>query len=150
MIFDKIKNIGIYAGISAEFASAAALAEELNADAESGRHEGEKGVFCNVGTNSLKDSENAGFEAHRRYADIQYIVKGAERIDYLNISDVIDWTEYNPDSDIHFGKNPKFAPNTVILREGEFAVFFPEDAHAPGIRTESSSEAKKIVIKVPV
>ena len=53
--------------------------------------------------------------------------------------------EYDAEKDIEFFEDVPDSYVTVL--PGEFAVFFPEDAHAPLIGT---GEVHKVVIKVPV
>lgn len=87
------------------------------------------------------------FEAHKKYIDIQYILKGEEFIGYIPTNELDCDGEYNTQNDIVFFKNTN---NTggVILKAGEYAIFEPNDAHAPkGIVIDSTS-VKKIVIKV--
>lgn len=88
--------------------------------------------------------EAAKHEAHDRYVDIQVCVSGGEsfgwsyRPDCKNIK-----TAYNPEKDIVFYADK---PDTyVAIKPGQFAVFFPEDAHAPLV---GSGEIKKVVVKV--
>jgi YhcH/YjgK/YiaL family protein len=71
----------------------------------------------------------ARLEAHRRYIDIQYTVRGEE----------IGWTPRSScgaaDGGFDEGKDIGFfrdAPAAwVRVPPGSFAIFFPEDAHAP-------------------
>ena len=39
--------------------------------------------------------------------------------------------------------------NNLGVQADSFAIFFPQDAHMPGVG-EQSCEVKKIVVKVPV
>jgi len=36
----------------------------------------------------------------------------------------------------------------VVLKEGDFAIFLPEDAHMPGAAFKEPAKVKKIVVKV--
>ena len=52
---------------------------------------------------------------------------------------------YNPEKDVRFFSD---APDMFFqLTDGQFAVFFPEDVHAPMI---GEGEIKKVVIKVKI
>lgn len=72
----------------------------------------------------------ARLEAHRRYIDIQLVLEGTERISWRARRDCRNAIQsYDPDRDIEFYSDP---PSTWIdLQPGEFAIFFPDDAHAP-------------------
>lgn len=103
-------------------------------------------MFVNIQTYMTKSDAN--FEAHRKYADIQYIISGSEKIgvtDYENCSTVI---AYDKENDIEFlsGKG-----DYVSLKEGDFLVLYPSDAHKPSISIDAfSSRVRKAVVKVMV
>jgi biofilm protein TabA len=91
-----------------------------------------------------KTREQARIEAHRRYIDIQIPVEGTEEMGWADIRDSGEVvTPYNPDKDVEFYAGPVSTWFTVA--PGQFAIFFPEDAHQPGI---GQGTLKKIVVKV--
>jgi len=103
-------------------------------------------LFAIVMATEGKGKENAVFETHRRYIDIQFTVSGC---------DTIGWDEktrctpdpkgYNLDDDVEFYTD---RPTLWIpVSSGRFAVFYPEDAHAP---LGTDAFVRKIVIKVAV
>jgi len=149
MIIDKIENAGLYKGISKGIALALEfLASEDMSGLEAGKYmiDGEQ-VFANVSTYNTKEQDQCGWEAHRRYIDVQYIAKGTERIGYANTSKMNAVKEYDEGSDFMqlSGQGDYF-----VLEEGSFAVFFPEDAHMPGIAVSNAASVKKVVVKVKV
>jgi YhcH/YjgK/YiaL family protein len=94
-----------------------------------------------------KPVAGARFEAHRRYADVQYVAAGAEMIGWAPVDLLETETPYDPGEDIAFYAQP--APYTpVALPAGSFAVFYPEDAHMPGCRLDADDPVRKIVVKV--
>ena len=100
-------------------------------------------MFVNIQTYMTKDDAN--YEAHRKYADIQYIISGSEKIgvtDYKTCSTVIAYYEAN---DIEFLSG---TGNDVVLKEGEFVILYPEDAHKPSISINESTQVRKAVVKV--
>lgn len=100
-------------------------------------------MFVNIQTYMTKDDAN--YEAHRKYADIQYIISGSEKIgvtDYKTCSTVIAYDEAN---DIEFLLG---TGNDVVLKEGEFVILYPEDAHKPSISINESTQVRKAVVKV--
>jgi YhcH/YjgK/YiaL family protein len=52
-------------------------------------------------------------------------------------------TPYNPEKDITFFEG--LAESYVDVKPGMFAIFFPQDAHAPGICPDG---VKKVIVKV--
>lgn len=83
-------------------------------------------------------------EAHRKYADIQAVLVGQEK---MGIGVLEDMTEVSgkPENDIWFYHGPM---DYVSLTPGKFAVLFPGDAHAPGICVDAPAGARKCVFKV--
>ena len=115
---------------------------------EAGKYpiDGDK-LFAIVQENVPKKPDEAKFEAHKKYIDIQYIISGKERIDFSPLEDMSVLAEYNPEKDVSFLSGE--ARSSLILKDGDFAVFFPEDAHRPGIEAEESQKLiRKVVVKI--
>jgi YhcH/YjgK/YiaL family protein len=112
-----------------------------------GRHELEgPALYVNVDEYVTKNEEDARFEAHRKYADIQYVVSGEERIGVLPLEITTVSEPYKDENDIVF-----LATNANNFRNataGKFFIFFPDDAHQPCVRTGENAKVRKIVAKV--
>ena len=104
-------------------------------------------IYANV--QEYETKEDANYEAHRRYIDIQYVVKGREYIGVTNIKDCNTCEKYDKSKDIEFLKC-KNETNYQLLDEGEFMVLYPHDAHKPSINPNKTEFVKKIVVKVQV
>jgi biofilm protein TabA len=89
-------------------------------------------------------------EAHRQYIDIQYIVSGEEVMGWAHVSELHGATPYNPEKDVFEGTLPAARLTPVLVKPGQAAVFFPEDAHAPKLAAGQPARVKKIVVKVRV
>ena len=76
MIFDNISNIHIYnlPRVVTDFVS------ELNSDTKSGRCEICDGIYANIESYNTKLINDAVFEAHENYIDIQILLDGIENI----------------------------------------------------------------------
>ncbi len=72
----------------------------------------------------------AKLEAHRRFIDIQVTLHGQEEIGWRSLSTCRDITvPYGVESDVMlFGDEPTA---WIQVPPGQFAIFFPGDAHAP-------------------
>ena len=91
-----------------------------------------------------KGHSKAQLEAHRKYIDIQYVLEGVEEIGWKPYRECQSCTqEYNPEKDIEFFSDPPLV--WLTLKAGNFAIFFPTDAHAP---LAGSGPVKKIIMKV--
>lgn len=96
-----------------------------------------------------KPASEKKLEAHRKFIDIQFVAEGEEAAYFGNASDFPVKVPYDDSRDAEFyGGEPR---EVCVLRAGEFAVFFPEDAHRPGcVCGGKPALVRKIVVKVPV
>jgi YhcH/YjgK/YiaL family protein len=105
-----------------------------------------KNLYANVAEIEGKTPESARMETHNNYIDIQVPITGIETMGWISGSHLKQLTdEYNPEKDITFYADK--ATNFIRVQPFEFAVFFPEDGHQPGI---AEGKIKKIIIKVLV
>ena len=86
-------------------------------------------------------------EAHRKYLDIQYIVKGKEVVGWADLAACTPTDAFNEESDIGFYSGDF---NYITVNEGICYVVFPEDAHMPGRHLDVPNDFVKIVVKLKV
>jgi len=74
------------------------------------------------------------------------MLKGTDEMGWKSLADCeIRQSDYDPQADVElFSDLPS---SWIRVASGELAIFFPEDAHAPG---GSETEFHKIVVKVKV
>ncbi len=115
-----------------------------------GRHaiEGEE-VFALVQSYETQPGSTKRFESHRRHADIQYVVSGVERILHAPVTLLAAESPYDEEEDILFYEDPE-ASSSLLLREGDMAIFHPGDAHKPGCMAGGRVRVKKVVVKVRI
>lgn len=110
---------------------------------EDGRHELTDYMYANIQTYQTK--EDALFEAHRDYIDIQYIISGEEKIGVTDYSNCTEAIAYEKEKDIEFlNGEGEYYP----LKEGEYMILYPQDAHKPSISLNNQSTVRKVVVKV--
>lgn len=147
MILDKIENADLYAALSENLKKGFDFLKNTNLlNAEIGKHEIDgKNVFALVSEYESKAHQDCRLEAHRTYADIQYIVSGKEAIGFAPLNNQTVTAEYNAEKDIIF-----FSGETeqLTVEAGMFAVFFPQDAHRPCMQIDGPEKVKKVVVKV--
>jgi YhcH/YjgK/YiaL family protein len=103
-------------------------------------------VYAVIDEYTTRDEEDSRFEAHRKYADIQYVLSGEERIGVVQLHDTEEAGSYDREKDIIF---LKASENNYRTADPErFFVFFPKDAHRPCVKAVSNAKVRKIVIKV--
>lgn len=104
-------------------------------------------LFALVQDYTTKDPGACRWEAHRMYTDVQYVVSGAERIGFSNIASARELEPYDAARDVAF-----FEPGDdyVTIRAGMFAVFTPDDVHAPCGAAGRPGSVRKIVMKAAI
>jgi len=106
-------------------------------------------LFATVSEYQSKNEESAKFEAHRKYIDIQYVISGKEIMNLAPISTLKEvLTPYDAAKDIEFITVSKVV--NYKANPSNFFIFFPDDAHRPGLKDGSNSPVRKVVIKVKV
>lgn len=147
MIFDQLSNIQFYSGLSERISKAIEFIKSTDLAAlPTGKQviDG-KEIYAAVSEYEPKSIENCKPEAHKNYIDIQMVVSGSERIGYLPLTDQQPSVAYNEEKDVMFFKENC---DTIALKPGMFAMFFPQDIHQPCISDGFSENVKKIVVKI--
>jgi YhcH/YjgK/YiaL family protein len=106
-------------------------------------------LYVLVSEYNSKDPKTTRFEAHKKYIDIQYVVSGNEQmgITPLKEQDAV-LQAYDASKDIEFLSVKK--SKMVDATPANFLVFFPEDAHMPGVMNKTSVPVKKAVVKLKI
>jgi len=150
MILDLLVHANAYERLHPSFAAAFAFLRRADlATLAEGRHaiDGER-VYAIVQEYNTKPLAEGLLEAHRRYIDIQYVGRGEELVGCASLTGHPSVrTPYDPAKDVAFYDG---AADPIPLRAGQFAVFFPHDAHMPGRTAGQPNRVRKIVIKVAV
>ncbi|MCK5114297.1 MAG: YhcH/YjgK/YiaL family protein [Phycisphaerae bacterium] len=147
MIYDKFANAHLYAAPETALGKALKFAADFDPETPDGRIEidGDK-MYAILNTYDTNPSEDLSFEAHRRHIDVQVLLSGAEDIDVSqDLDDMEVIQQYSEDSDAGLYDTQKNW-STVVLTPGTFVVFYPDDAHRPGIGDGSS--VRKLVVKI--
>ena len=148
MIIDDITNIRDYKIIPEEVIK---FIENLTVTTSEGKYTINANIYANIESYTRKSLIDANLESHRKYIDVQLLLSGTERIDYCNTDGLTPIQPYDYVKDITFYKRPSAEISSLILNGRNFAVFFPQDAHAPQITTlELQNNVKKVVVKIAV
>lgn len=146
MIIDKIENVKSYSEIPVH---AIEFISKLNSDIELGRYQLSETDYANVEAYSTKQLDDARFEAHRDYIDIQILVAGNENIYYTSKESLSVEQPYNAQRDIEFFAENVAGYNYLTLDGTNFAMIFPHEAHAPQVVCANDvQQVKKVVVKV--
>lgn len=147
MILDQLSHADSYGHLGPLFEKGFAYLKNFSPETPDGKHEieGER-LFALVQTYETAPASERQFEAHRRYADIQYIVEGREAIYYNDVSVLKAKAEYDAGKDVTFYHDRDDRP--VFLGEGDFVVLWPHDAHKPSCDWDGAVKMRKVVLKV--
>lgn len=150
MIYDTLKNSGIYHSVNSEFKKAFAFLSGKNVlSLPIGKYKiGRKGTFALVQEYATREESEGFIECHRKYVDIQYLAKGVEKVGICATTACKPMIPYDPEKDF---QKLKGKVDFITLEPKVFAVFFPEDGHMPALKHGKKNEkVRKIVVKVPV
>lgn len=147
MIIDTLQNASKYFSVHPLFEKAFQYVQSVNLsnheDGKSEISEGLKAIFSNA-SGKTKDISLQKFECHNSNIDIQLCINGVETIGWKPREKCQTTNgEFNTEKDVQFYNE---TPDMYFqLTNNQFAIFFPEDVHAPMI---GEGTIKKLVIKV--
>lgn len=149
MILDSVpageKYYSLHPGFRAAFAFIGALAERQALSVGRVPLDGER-LFAIIEEPVGRGRDGAKLEVHRRYIDIQVCLAGQETIGWRPLADCVKpEAEFNTERDIRFFVDSP--ANWFDLAPGTFAIFYPDDAHAP---LAGAGPLRKVVVKVAV
>lgn len=147
MIIDTLENLEQYASVNPRFAKAIEYLKSTDFNAqEPGKVELDgKDLVVNFSIAKGKTKEQAQLETHKNFIDIQIPLSCTEVMGYTPACNLPEG-EYNAEKDITKFAMPSEA--YIPVHPGMFAIFFPQDGHAPCISEEES--IRKVIVKVRV
>ncbi|MBR6759976.1 MAG: YhcH/YjgK/YiaL family protein [Alistipes sp.] len=147
MILDSLKNKEQYVSLHPRFKQVFDYIDTHDLAAmELGRHDVDgDNIFVMVQELELRPLEQARLELHRKYIDIQLVLRGDE--------EVFGWSEkkdcLKPETEFDEAKDIQLFVDTpqcfYTVREGQFSVLYPEDGHAPML---GKGKVKKCIFKI--
>nr|WP_321231258.1 YhcH/YjgK/YiaL family protein [uncultured Psychroserpens sp.] len=149
MIIDTFNNASKYNSLHPLFAKAFDFISQKDLiSLEDGKFEIAEGLLLivNNGSAMTKETSLKKFECHDKHIDIQICVNGIETIGWKPREKCKTPNgDYDPDRDRRFFNDE---PDMFFqLTSNQFAIFYPEDVHAPMI---GNGEIKKLVFKVKI
>lgn len=148
MIIDTLDNFYHYTKLHKYFTPAFEFLRKGNLTKYSeGRYDiAKNNVYALVSRANGRGKARASLEAHRKYIDMQMALSGEDLIGYKPLNECgIKKTAYDAKKDcIFFNDKSNF---WFKLKGNLFAIFFPQDSHAP---LAGSLDVLKVVVKVRV
>jgi len=149
MIADRLENAGIYKCLSQNMAKAIEFLQTADLkNMANGKYaiDGDN-VVASISGYNTKTPDQAKWEAHKQYIDIQYIIEGSETMGYSQLADMSETEAYKVEKDVSFFEGEG---NYIKVQSPMFVIFYPHDVHRPSLIIGKSRLVKKIVIKVKV
>lgn len=146
MVLDSLVNSSKYEGLHPAFKQAFDFIKNTDfTKLEPGKIElNGKELFVNYAEVTGKDEATAKMETHNNYIDIQVAIRQSEQMGYTPTCQLKEPRDsYNAEKDVTFFYDK--AETMLTVNPGEFAIFFPEDGHQPGIGTGTW---RKVIVKV--
>ncbi len=150
MILDRLEEASKYRTLLSELTEVFDYLRQTDfSRLANGRHEldGDR-LFVIVQRYRPKPLAEIVWESHRQYIDVQYVVAGAERMGCTSRRDDSAVLQpYDPRNDVILYR---VEGDLFEVRAGCFAVFTPDDIHAPGLAIDpsgGSEEVCKVVVK---
>ncbi|MDR1556304.1 MAG: YhcH/YjgK/YiaL family protein [Tannerellaceae bacterium] len=150
MIVDQLKNIELYKDLSPDIYAGLQFLTQATPDIEPGVYPVNDRVKAIVSEYETVACFERGYEAHRYVIDIQYPMKGVERVKWSPIEGMEINIPYDENNDRTFYKNPSPQGTHIDIGDGIFAIMFPEDGHSPQHFVEKPERIKKITVKVAI
>ena len=111
-----------------------------------GEHQIEPGrCWVTISEYIPKSTDEGNIESHRKFIDLQYVLRGNEKMGLAG--NVTVRKKYNQERDVAFwnSNDITYYPATSDV----FFLFFPSDIHQPSVRTDSDMmRRRKIVVKI--
>ena len=149
MIYDHLTNLNTYKGLSPDILEGLRFLQQVSPDIAIGTYQINSRVKAIVSEYETKVKNEVGYEAHRKNIDIQYLLKGEERVACLPLKKLKETKPYSEEKDAAFF-TASIQPIEMTLGDGYFAIFFPQDGHMPQLSVDEPKLVKKVVVKVGI
>lgn len=149
MIYDNISNLELYKGLSPDIYEGLKFLKNVDASIANGVYQINPRVKVIVSEYETKSENEYGYEAHKKYIDIQCTLKGLEKVACLPIERLKEEKPYSEETDAAF-YSASVPPQEMTIGDGYFAVFYPQDGHKPNLCIDNPTMVKKVVVKVQI
>lgn len=98
---------------------------------------------------NTKERSSCFFESHKQFIDVQFILEGEEIIEVSNSEMLVVSSSYNEQMDL-IKYEDTIQVSQIVLKKGDVAIFYPQDAHMPCVKNVNPIKVIKTVVKVRV
>jgi YhcH/YjgK/YiaL family protein len=149
MIVDSLSNLHLYQSVHPALAWISDYVRTHDLEKiPLGRHVLTEGIALLREDYSTRDPQPGGYEFHKRFADLQIVVKGKEILavaheDHASFRETVP---YNEGKDV--AKGDATGATDVVLQDGMFCLVYPHETHQPKIRVADACAVIKAVFKI--
>lgn len=149
MIVDTLAHMDTYKGLDPRLYQALETIRDTDFSCQAdGEYEVDGFGFRYILQSYTTRETNDTPEAHRDFIDVQYIISGHEVIAAGQLDKMEQVVESHLERDIWLYHGPV---DPITLDTGYFAIFFPQDAHAPRIASPAGpAQVRKCLFKVHI
>lgn len=149
MIYDQLENASLYSTLHPLFPRAFEALQQMDwTQLPCGRHDivGDD-IFINLAQYQTVLPDQGTWEAHRSYIDIQLIVAGEEQMGHAFNTSLQIKESYDAAKDVEFYSG---SGQLITYSKSTFAIYYPHDAHKPGLISGAPGIIRKAVAKVRI
>lgn len=150
MVIDRLENLPQYFSLHPDLEQAYAFLKTFyETPGDLRRYDlNENGLFVNAETYTTKPPQGRDAEAHRRYVDLQLVIRGQEQIGIAPLESAAPVGAFSEERDIGFYacKYTQWAQ----LEAGWFALIWPHEVHLPCTQLGDACTVVKTVAKLPL
>ena len=150
MLFGNVKQLDLVPYMSEKFVTWINEAMLLSENNEPGKYMiGDDGVFVNLVECETEPRAQRQSEIHKKYIDIQILLSGEETFGYSNAISDEARNLIELENDVMFFERVD-KEQFITLQSGDFAIFYPNQAHRPLCAGNDKPMAiKKAILKIP-
>lgn len=149
MIYDKFDNLETCFQPGDPVYAAICFARDQAAGLPDGDHELPGGMIARVQSYDTELAEQRLFENHRRFIDVQVMLKGRERQDVVPGQELTPVGDFNIEKDMGRFEAPDLF-SSIRLEPGWFVIYFPQDNHRPNCCIGEPEPVRKVCMKIPI
>lgn len=147
MIVDRIERFQQYSRSVPEIYEVMKFAEKVKKEnIPVGKYPIENG-FVLVQEGQTRRFEEADFEVHRKYLDIQILVSGTEYVEYADIKDLETKVLFDEEKDLELMRG---VGCKIQIKPDMFYVLYPSDGHKPCCHENVATNYKKVLAKIKI
>lgn len=105
-------------------------------------------MYANVDVVMTKPYEETKVEGHKDYIDVQCLIVGEERMEYLRNCGNYEPVEAYDDKDVYFYDPTLGGEAALTVKPLDYAIFYPGDLHRTLIAPAEGMEIRKVIVKI--